>query len=49
MIIVARSEIMRLRRKAWAKPLLEVYTDRVVITKLDFLTIIQQVVQNIFF
>ena len=32
------SEFMRLRKKAWAKPLLEDYTDRIVITKLDFLT-----------
>ena len=29
---------MRLRRKAWAKPLLDDYTNRIVITKLDFLT-----------
>ena len=29
---------MRLRKKAWAKPLLDDYTDRIVITKLDFLT-----------
>ena len=29
---------MRLRKKAWAKPLLDTYTDRIVITKLDFLT-----------
>ncbi len=29
---------MRLRKKAWARPLLDDYTDRIVITKLDFLT-----------
>ena len=29
---------MRLRKKAWAKPLLDDYVDRIVITKLDFLT-----------
>ena len=29
---------MRLRKKAWAKPLLDSYTNRIVITKLDFLT-----------
>ena len=29
---------MRLRKKAWAKPLLDSYIDRIVITKLDFLT-----------
>ena len=29
---------MRLRKKAWAKPLLDTYTNRIVITKLDFLT-----------
>ena len=29
---------MRLRKKAWARPLLDDYTNRVVITKLDFLT-----------
>ena len=29
---------MRLRKKAWAKPLLDDYTNRIVITKLDFLT-----------
>ena len=29
---------MRLRKKAWAKPLLDNYTNRIVITKLDFLT-----------
>ena len=29
---------MRLRKKAWARPLLDDYTNRIVITKLDFLT-----------
>ena len=29
---------MRLRKKAWARPLLDDYTDRIIITKLDFLT-----------
>ena len=29
---------MRLRKKAWARPLIDDYTNRVVITKLDFLT-----------
>lgn len=29
---------MRLRKKAWAKPFIDTYTDRVVITKFDFLT-----------
>ena len=31
-----RSDNMRLRKKAWAKPLLDDYTNRIVITKLDF-------------
>ena len=29
---------MRLRKKAWARPLIDDYTNRIVITKLDFLT-----------
>ena len=29
---------MRLRKKAWAKPLIDDYTNRIVITKFDFLT-----------